>query len=1235
MNIDKTFLNELKEIDFLNQHDTFNRFSDKNGDYEEMRKILSEVKNYDVFDFLARLSALNLVPENQNKSFLFDVLVSSLLTIDRTEYTSNIKMSNGKFRQIINKLDNMNLKIRLDPAENVFIENIIFYNNYIIFTGINYLPGYCLQIMIKTLFLQNNNFNEEYLQIVYKMISLVLSVSDFAATELEYKIENVQKRENHNIVIPNSKKLKHMVELVMVDNNYINKLVDDNALIKEMYSNFGQGNIQKVLNHEQQDFFVKPFIKSRDNRTIILNISVLSSFVLHKAICFADRYGHKEELIRLYNESVWKDCRRSLDVLGHKKIKERNWGIDLLERNDYKEILLNVCNNQIMIVTCICDDGKDYSENTIFDMYPSDDFSELLEKRLSYFHEKLSQQNIKVEDIFHIVIINSFGRGIMVGINQEYYYHPPTLNPYELRCIAINEKSNNVFLPRYIRAKNKLKSGVPNLFSELNYIEIYVNSQYSFYLNDDFNPKNDVLYVAPGDSIDYIIRSVNKEKRHLVESYKNDYFIEVVLTDETRNIYTDLSYNPPRASKLLEFININIWVYSPELNETEEIDLYFSIVDAISYWLAECKKLIESYNFTYEFLNLQIMLKGNLQEYYHEIQETMNWEDGVSFEFYENNITLTWTPEAYKILNCKDNTIERQMVESIIDMLENFTIEAKEIMQLEKIFANPLKKKFFALDYNNNPYLKPLSDRNFREIKAEDENELLDGIGSEIIVKGKWSYGIVKDEDRSDIARYVVGYLYELLESQIKELKPDYIVELVCYDLEKIMYNLMLAQNRYAYDVVCYPEKKEKIFGDFNELNKSSRALKFLTEYIAACPPDGTEILGEWHYEKLLAICSLIIDWSYKNDLFYYKIFNTPIEILRSDRIGMKQDEFNKLLTININAREEQLQYYSTSDFREKISLREFPNIGERLNEGFLNEYGYSFDDFCNSIFGMISFGNKVNNEVKKVDKSELISWLVENCENINSRKVEKVIQDISLTKREDFLKPPKPYRREDVYPWRFNRELSFTRRPVIIRENEVIWGNRQLFHMMKFTIDLIYGGKLKTKGNKLPKLIGEISNKRGEDFNNQVYNKINKISDFIVDKNLEKINRKRIADGNRNTLGDIDILYIIPNLKLIVLAEVKDFNFSKNPYEMDCEYQKMFVDKNDKKCFATKHKRRALWVKEHLEDVKMHYGLEGYDWIVKDIFIVSEAIISNAFYDAGATIIKYDEISKERLQKV
>ena len=106
-------------------------------------------------------------------------------------------------------------------------------------------------------------------------------------------------------------------------------------------------------------------------------------------------------------------------------------------------------------------------------------------------------------------------------------------------CISINEKAESVFIPRYLKAKNNLQTFETGILSELNQIEIYCNNNYSFYMNDEFAPGEVTTYFAPGDSLDYIIRAIQKEDRRLVEDAYGTRFVEVVLNDEKRKIYVD------------------------------------------------------------------------------------------------------------------------------------------------------------------------------------------------------------------------------------------------------------------------------------------------------------------------------------------------------------------------------------------------------------------------------------------------------------------------------------------------------------------------------------------------------------------------------------------------------------------------------------------------------------------------------------------------------------------------
>ena len=279
--------------------------------------------------------------------------------------------------------------------------------------------------------------------------------------------------------------------------------------------------------------------------------------------------------------------------------------------------------------------------------------------------------------------------------------------------------------------------------------------------------------------------------------------------------------------------------------------------------------------------------------------------------------------------------------------------------------------------------------------------------------------------------------------------------------------------------------------------------------------------------------------------------------------------------------------------------------------------------------------GDEIDNEVYVRKYSDVIEILANSIEKITVEIIKNVIEDISITARENFMKLPTQYRKEDVYPWRFNRTYSFNRRPIIQRDDEIIWGNRQLYHMMAYVTGLIYNGTYSTKDKKMSKLIGKISNQRGKVFNNRIVEILNDIGEFQVYPNRKKINKKSISNEKGETLGDIDVLFVDVSEKRIYVAETKAFPFSRNPYEMYLEYNEMFVDKGKKKCYLTRHKSRIEWVKNHLYDVCTEFKLGNTDlWSVIGLFIVEEPIISNQVYNLNVEIISKAELSLERIRK-
>ena len=138
----------------------------------------------------------------------------------------------------------------------------------------------------------------------------------------------------------------------------------------------------------------------------------------------------------------------------------------------------------------------------------------------------------------------------------------------------------------------------------------------------------------------------------------------------------------------------------------------------------------------------------------------------------------------------------------------------------------------------------------------------------------------------------------------------------------------------------------------------------------------------------------------------------------------------------------------------------------------------------------------------------------------------------------------------------------------------------------------------------------------------------------FRVFSNVKRINKKKIADEKSDVLGDIDVLIIDEKKHRIVVAEVKNFDFSKNPYEIQAEYQKMFVD-GKKKSFATKHKRRVEWVIAHFDDVRAQYSLPRNKWTVHGVFITNEPLMSVNTYRKKLSVLSEAELSVESLRKI
>lgn len=858
-------------MDFLPDIEKFKNFFDGTDSKNEISIAVEEAKKYDIFNLISRVSALNLFHQNQTKSVILDTYIEGVLCQTRDQFPSKYTISSGKFRKIINQISDTSLKYSIDPPENMFVQNIMFYGNYRVLNGIDQTPAYNLQHMISVLFAKGIEYPKEFLDATYILVNGMLEISEKIVGGILNTENNHDTDEEKSIMIPSAMELNKYTELVIINGTDFRKLFLNRIELLDLVTiEFG---VQFEGDFDNKSFYTRPFLYNEEkDQYILLNAGLLPTAIVFWITCLAKKYGIFEEVLENYNDYIFHECQKYLCNLGHKKVLESQMSIDLFSSSGYKEYIASVQNNQLVIVQYLYDDGKNYNACTLHSTIEKKEFNDVVSKRLSYHYSKIIEYGVEKEDIFVIIIINSLGRGMAYGIKKYDYCYPPLrIHPFELMCISINEKAENVFIPRYLKAKNNLQTFETGILSELNQIEIYCNNNYSFYMNDEFAPREVTTYFAPGDSLDYIIRAIQKEDRRLVEDAYGTRFVEVVLNDEKRKIYVD-----PNCAKsheiryYIEFKTFNIWIVAKEISNVRKIDLCYSLVDLISYWLSECRIVFDQIDGCGNTYEIQILLSDGADQYYYYKENPKSFSETLEISNLFPVMEICVSPEAFQYLNYCDNSREKELI----------------------------------------------------------------------------------------------------------------------------------------------------------------------------------------------------------------------------------------------------------------------------------------------------------------------------------------------------------------------------ARRPIIIRGDEMIWGNRQLDHMIRFTLGLINNGKLKAHSSKMNSLVGRISDERGAEFNDFIYKILVNFNVFEVYPNISKVNGVYIAENN-NTLGDIDVLIIDREYHKIIAAEVKNFNFSKNPYEMHLEYKKMFENTKKKKGYYTKHCRRVDWCNKHIDDFKKQYGLDDGDWRVIGVFILSQPLVSTEIYHKEIKMLTEKELSVSSIRNI
>ena len=1165
----------------------------KDEDSKKIKEIIEDLSKYNKFEFLQRVSALRLCFENRDKAVLIDAITTEMLRwLFQNSWNYNgLSMSYGKFKKVIRQVNQLSSKIRIDPLDNPYIDEIQFYGNYKILPGINESSSYNLKILIDTLFRNGENgISDGEQQLIVDTTSFHLSISTLICNKLNFAKELKFKRE---IFVPSKDVLNEYMSMVTYT---YNSSYFDELLINE--SEFTLENNQS-FSQKKHSFLIKPFLKI-DDSLILLDATSIANALCHSLsskVVFED-----------VSNMVWKDIRSSLKQLRHYKIDENDLSISLINEINYKESIFTIANDKLLLVFGIFI-GTDGSLNK----------SKKLSERLKHITKKLSRKGIEENQIFVFVCMQTFGGNVASAIMNNSF---PNLNikASELRVVSESEK-DSLFLPRFMRAKkDRIFS---NVYGDFWSLILFSKNDMSFYAGDKIDYRENQTFIAIEETSDYYLEALKKNRSKIFRSLEDDNWYTGIREEFDPRYFISMS----NQKKLKCFFEVNnnrtIEITTERFNNINQFDVLFNCFDTISYWIEQYYSKKEIKNSTLIQLKLE---NTDIQNYFIE-KESFNSDKIVDIYNNGSGYIVGIPANYYRAMGMsKDNYHEKELIIKIINKISN----SVDYRIIDELFSPKFKKKMTGVLLDDNGKLKiPTEGFELLTISEYEINKLLDELGE--FLKGKGiNQGEIPKELNVKFCNDIVGFLYSILEKEVKRFDKSQLLNVLIAQIETLLPMQLKDESSYNNDIILSPVEKGYFFERLNKNSQCALATKFLLEYVIATPMLNTQNVGMWEIERLLAVCSLIIEWAHRSDYFKYELVDTTISFLPSNRIGLIKEDFTDVNSAMLSSRNDQLKIKKTNKLNDTEYIGRIDKLlKDKLNDSFKDAFEFTFEEYDSVINQLVDIFNDLNRIVWIEDKQSVIEKIyLKSNDKISRDKILLILKFITLEEREAYLKAPKGYKGIDIFPWVFNRPLSYIRRPIIDYQDKYIFGIRNILHSRKYLLHLIGQGKLKTSGKLMIDLMSKLRNLEGEAFNEKIRYNLDCYEDLEVIKGVSKIGKKYISDENNNTLGDIDVLVINRKMKKIFLIETKDFSFSRNPYEIAMEREKMYVGD---KSFVIKHLRRHAWVKENISHIVEYYNLEQGDWEIVPMFIVSEyLIIKDLIKESKVKIYEETQISEK-----
>ena len=477
---------------------------------------------------------------------------------------------------------------------------------------------------------------------------------------------------------------------------------------------------------------------------------------------------------------------------------------------------------------------------------------------------------------------------------------------------------------------------------------------------------------------------------------------------------------------------------------------------------------------------------------------------------------------------------------------------------------------------------------------------------------------IIKTEkEKVQLCEDLINSLINQLRIRLKNYNTIELLKFLTLRYESLLHNQGLRDLSIAAKLECF-SKYEDVIKTYQkndvDLVKSCLASRSLIEFVIAEPYTGGQVINDDDLDFLMALMTEIINYGALKDSIKFKLDNPKMGLLPSGRIGISHEFYDNILTkFRGQVTQDEITKYKDS-FSSKFIDKQKENskdekivrgtYHDKVDKAFKSDWSLTLPMVADACTMLSMYCFESENSYYSCGEKELIKIFKDET-NLEEENIHAFIKYMSLETRGKMDSPVNVEDYPDIFPWRYNRDLSYIRRPLIKLKVEgdvmCFWSARHMDIAKNNFLALFFNGSLKVnnKYKKINKLLSERNNIKGKEFRDDVYNLIKDIPQFKVVDHEVKIKENGVFNADRN-YGDVDILAFDKLNKIIYSIECKNTKQAKIMYDFQNSLR------NYLKKQLPKHEYRDNWLKDNIEKVLTAFNIENQNYKVKSIVVSS-----------------------------